>query len=338
MREPPDLANATIIATLEKDFALQISALTFLPLGVDAASAGYRVQAANGATYFLKARALHGFRPCSLFIPRHLHEEGVRHIPSPLPTIAGTLWTRVNGFALSLVPFIEGQLAADAGLSAQHWTDLGSTVQQIHSSQLPPDLISCVPREAFTPSRREVLTQLQICIEGHAVSGAVQAELAHFWNAHREEIRALINQADELGRQLRKRALSLVLCHADLHTWNILLDAEGCFWLVDWDDVVFSPKERDLMFVIGGIGPGLVSAQESACFLEGYGEADFDPQALTYYRFAWAVQDMGAYGEKVFFSPGLGEASRRDALAGFRRLFEPGNIVDIAFSSDRAAP
>jgi spectinomycin phosphotransferase len=100
---------------------------------------------------------------------------------------------------------------------------------------------------------------------------------------------------------------------------------------VDWDETILAPKERDLMFVIGGIGRGLVSPQETASFLEGYGEAAIDQRALLYYRYAWAAQDMGAYAEEAF-SPHLGEPARRDAARGFMSLFEPGNIVAIAAS------
>ena len=37
-----------------------------------------------------------------------------------------------------------------------------------------------------------------------------------------------------------------------------------------------------------------------------------------------------------FFSLGLGEQSRSDALQGFVDMFEPGNIIDIAFELDGA--
>ncbi len=334
MREPPKLPDATLIGTVETEYGIPISALTFLPLGADSASAAYRAHAIDGAIYFLKVRALHGFSPPSLLVPLYLHEQGVPHLLTPLPTIAQAPWVLLNDFALSLFPFVEGRMGADAGLSERNWTELGATVKQIHASQLPSDLIPIVPRENFTPSRREVLAQLQTAIESHASSDPVQDELAEFWKSRREEVRALVERADALACQLREVSSSLVLCHADLHTWNIILDSREHLWLVDWDETILALKERDLMFVMGGIGRGLVSPKETACFLQGYGEADIDPKALTYYRYAWAVQDMGAYGEQIFFSPGLGEASRRDALEGFRSMFEPGNIVDIAFGSD----
>jgi spectinomycin phosphotransferase len=57
MREPPKLADATIMAALEANYGIPISALSFLPIGANAASAGYRLQAVDGAAYFLKLRA-----------------------------------------------------------------------------------------------------------------------------------------------------------------------------------------------------------------------------------------------------------------------------------------
>jgi aminoglycoside 2'-N-acetyltransferase I len=38
---------------------------------------------------------------------------------------------------------------------------------------------------------------------------------------------------------------------------------------------------------------------------------------LAYYRCAWAVQDIAAYGEQVLLAPALGEETRRAAVEGF---------------------
>jgi spectinomycin phosphotransferase len=102
---------------------------------------------------------------------------------------------------------------------------------------------------------------------------------------------------------------------------------------VDWDEVILAPKERDLMFVVGGIGHGLVTPRDTSCFFDGYGETAIDPRLLGCYRSAWAVQDIAAYGEEALMMPTLGEESRRAAVDGFKDLFEPGNIVDLASAS-----
>jgi spectinomycin phosphotransferase len=337
MREPPKLADATITAALQAHYGISNAALAFLPIGADAASSVYRVEATDGKAYLLKARADAGFSVPSLLVPRFLHSQGVPHIVAPLPTTAQTLWFSIHDFALSLYPFVDAQTAADVGLSEEHWRALGTTVKQIHTSRLPPDLLQIIPHETYTPSRRNVMAELETAIATQTFADPIQRELAAFWHARSDEIGALLERADTLGRQLRQAARPLVLCHADLHTWNVLLDAAQQLWLVDWDETMLAPKERDLMFVIEGIGRDLVKPHETACFLQGYGDTTIDQSALVYYRYAWAVQDMGAYGEEIFFSPDRSEETRRDALHAFMNMFEPGNIVAIACASDGTA-
>jgi spectinomycin phosphotransferase len=160
-----------------------------------------------------------------------------------------------------------------------------------------------------------------------------QHELALFWRAQQQRIGLVVERADTLGDQLRRRNLPQVLCHADIHTRNVLVDRDGQLWIVDWDEIVLAPKERDLMFVIGGISRSLVSPHDTACFLQGYGETEIDQQALSYYRYAWAAQDIAAYGEQALLTPDVGAATRRNAVRQFKGLFAPGNIVDIACAS-----
>jgi spectinomycin phosphotransferase len=147
-------------------------------------------------------------------------------------------------------------------------------------------------------------------------------------------IHTLVTRAEELGQQLARRVLPGVLCHGDIHTNNVLLDGHGAVWIVDWDDTVLAPKERDLMFVVGGgINRALVGPREEALFLQGYGARTLDSLALAYYRYAWAVSDIGAYGAEVVLRPDLGVVSRRAAVSAFLRLFEPGRIVDLALAT-----
>jgi hypothetical protein len=40
-----------------------------------------------------------------------------------------------------------------------------------------------------------------------------------------------------------------VLCHADRHGWTVLVRGDDEVAIVDWDEPLLAPKERDLMFV-----------------------------------------------------------------------------------------
>jgi spectinomycin phosphotransferase len=103
---------------------------------------------------------------------------------------------------------------------------------------------------------------------------------------------------------------------------------------VDWDETILAPRERDLMFVIGGISSRLVEPREEALFFQGYGAITVNPLALAYYRYAWAISDISEYGAQVCFRPDFGSVTRQAGLDGFISLFQPGEIVALAVASD----
>lgn len=290
--------------------------LARLRLGHDIDAAVYRVRVAGGSLHFLKVRE-GPIRLSSLLVPRHLRDCGVTAAVAPIPTTAGRLWAEADGCALVLYPFISGATGMARGMTAAQWTALGAILRQIHAVPRTQELEAVMQRETFTPDGADTVREL----DGRLPDVP--------WG----DIRTLLARAERLGRELGRRNPPHVICHADIHTNNVLLDAAGTLWVVDWDDVLIAPKERDLMFVVGGgltrtqVGP---AAEES--FLEGYGRQAVDPLALAYYRCARAISDIAYTGAQVALRPGLDAAGRQDALDRLMRLFLPGNIVDLALN------
>lgn len=337
MREPPlNLPDATLCASLRACYGLTVAELTFLPLGHDSSAWVYRARTIDDTAYFLKVRASVVNEP-GLLVPRYLHDHGIARVVAPLPTTEGTLWANVGDYALILYPFVAGRTGMEGGMSEQQWIDYGALLRQIHVTDLAPDLARLMRRESFAPPGADAVRRLDAHIGAQAFDDPAAHALATFWGARREEIHTLLGRAEDLGRRLAQRGPAFVLCHADIHTNNVLLDAEGRVWIVDWDETVLAPRERDLMFVVGGIIGGLVGPHEEELFFQGYGATTVDPFALAYYRYAWAVSDIGAFGEEVFFRPDLGALSRHAAVAAFMSLFRPGNIVALSFASEYGA-
>jgi spectinomycin phosphotransferase len=332
VREPPALAEARIVTALRASFGIRVAALAFLPIGNDPASWAFRVDAVRGPAYFLKVRAGAGPMPGAA-VPAYLRRQGVPNVLAPLATGAGAPYLLVDGFALALYPMLDARAGAEVGLSPAQWRRFGAAVRQLHAVPPTPELTGMVGREEFRPSRRELVAELEARVAA-VPADPLAAALAGSWRARQEVIRALVERADLLGGELARRSFPLVLCHADLHTRNLMVDADRQLWLVDWDEAVLAPRERDLMFVVGGgIGHGMVRPGDTESFLQGYGEASIDPRLLAYYRCAWAVQDIATDAEQVLITPGLGEVTRRAAVEGFTDLFAPGNIVDLARAS-----
>lgn len=321
-----------IIASVVAGYGIAIAALTFLPIGNDSLTWVYRAETADAATYLLKVRGGVAYE-ASAFVPRYLHDHGVTPVVAPLPTLMHTLWVDVGAYAVMLYPFIEGTTGTDHGMEERHWVAFGATLRQIHAAALTPDLEQRMQRDSFAPAWGGMVKRLDEHIGTTDFAGPSERELASFWRARRAEIRAILERAENLGERLRATAPPMVLCHADMHTWNVMIDTADRLWIVDWDETIVAPKERDLMFVVGGIASGLVSPREEGWFFAGYGETAVDPLALAYYRYVWAVGDIGAYGEQVFLRPDLGPVVKQDGVRGFMSLFESGHIVDLACAS-----
>jgi len=335
MRDRPDLSEGALAAALRRHYAIDAISVAFLSGGHDVSAWVYRVETGHARSrYLVKVREANGSREVAASVSRYLYEGGVRHVLAPVRSNANSLTVQEGEFSLTVYPFIEGRTGVEAGLVERHWRALGDLVQRLHASCLPTDLSDQLATETYRPAALDVTRQIDRAVSDRSFAGRVASEVAAFWTAHRTEILALVERTLELGLQVERLSLPLVLCHADLHTRNVMIDGDGELWLIDWDEVIRAPKERDLMFVVGGIGPGLIDPHETAWFFEGYGDTTVDPLALSYYRHAWAVQDISGFGERVFFAPALGDESRSDAARILIGLFDPGGIVELARASD----
>jgi spectinomycin phosphotransferase len=332
MLEPPDLAHETILAALSAHFGIVATVLEFIPRGEDSSAWVYRAETADGSAYLLKVRRGQ-LNEAALAIPRYLQGQGLEHIVAPLPSQTGTLWAPAGEFALMVYPFIVGRSASEAGMSEAQWVEYGSALRRIHDTALPADLLALLRRETHVPKSTQLIGELDARIGARSFADPLEEALVAVWRARREQIHRLADRAEALGLRLRQGSRPPILCHADIHTANVLVDAEGRLWIVDWDEAMLAPKERDLMFVVGGIGSGWVNPQQTQWFFLGYGRTAVDPLALAYYRYDWAVQDIAAFAERVLLRPDLGMESKRSALGWFVAQFRPGGMVEIAESS-----
>lgn len=331
MLEKPNLPDEKLIACARDDYGLRVTEIVFLPLGADPNTAVYRV-ADGAAAYFLKLRS-GGFDEATVAVPRLLKEQGVAQIIAPVETRTGQLSSRVDDFAVILSPFVMGQNGFEANLSDSQWRELGVALRGIHAAGVPEPLRRRIPHEAYSPRFRDAVGSYLAQVENTAFDDPVAAKLATIMRARRGEIAHLVARAEALGDALRERSPGHVLCHADIHGGNVLIGAGGALHIVDWDTLMFAPKERDLMFIGGGVGGVWHGAREGELFHEGYGAADVDPVAIAYYRHERIVEDIAVYCDDLLATD-AGGADREENLRHFASQFQPNSVVEIARRSD----
>ncbi len=324
MLEKPNLEDEKIISCLRESFGVSVNGVDFLPVGNDSNSWLYKVNTDN-EKYFLKVKKGVIYEP-SVGVPRCLKDEGINQVVAPIPTVSGDLWKKVDNFSLILYPFIDGETGMKVGMSENQWMEFGTVLRKIHSSKLSLELAKQVKKETFSPKWSELIKELQKKIDGGEFTDSFQKDLASFWKEKNEEIKKIINRMEELGHLLQNQSLDFVLCHTDIHTANILLDKQNKMSIVDWDNPLLAPKERDLMFIVG--------AKEEKLFFSGYGKSEINPVALAYYLYEWVAQEIGDYGERVFLNNDVGEETKKDAVKSFIELFQSGNVVESAYKSD----
>ena len=332
MLEKPDVQDARIMARVHHEYGLPLAALSFLPLGVDEGSAVYRAVATDETPYFVKLRR-GPFDEMSVRLPRFLSEQGIGHLIPPLETLGGHLWTNLDALKLMVSPFVEGRDGYQVPLSAPNWRSFGRTVRQIHGVELPPALAARLPQERYPSRWRQAARMFLESAEG-GHEDPIARELAAFLRAEQQAVADLVQRAERLARALQARSPSFVLCHSDLHAGNILIGADGGFFIVDWDAPILAPKERDLMYAGGGLmGAWYAPQEEEALFYEGYGQTGIDTEALAYYRYERIVQDIAVFSEQILRLRG-GREDRERSLQYLISNFLPGNTIDIARHSD----
>jgi spectinomycin phosphotransferase len=321
-----------LAAGLRTHYGIEATAFEPAERGKDFDASVFRVWAGGAEPrYVVKTRPTDAPRDVAAAVARHVADAGVPGVVAPVPSLSGAVFAHVGDRALSVYPFVDGRHGIEMQLSDDAWRSFGSFARRLHATALPADLAAVIPRETYRPPQIERIALVEATVAESRSGDAIARDVGAFWRSHRAEIVPLAGRAESLGAALARRSLPLVTCHADMHTGNVIVDRHGRLWIIDWDEVVLAPKERDLMFVVGGgISTGLVDANATAQFLEGYGEVDVDRPALTYYRHAWAVQDVGGYAWRVLLDDSASVDQRAEAARILIGLFEPGEIVDLA--------
>lgn len=331
MLEKPDISDELIISRLQEEYGLPVSHLEFLPLGADSGTAVYRV-VNSGTAYFLKLRK--GFEEITVTVPLLLETQGLRAIIAPFETKSKRGWADFGTYKMILYPFIEGKDGFERELTDRHRKTLGEALKKIHTAQLPPELSRLIPHETFSPQWRERLKSFQRLVENQTFDDHTATKLAAFMKSKREDISRLVRRTEELASEAQSQALEFALCHTDIHGGNILISDDDKLFIVDWDNPLLAPKERDLMFIGGGIDEIWKSEREEAVFYEGYGEPEINIAALAYYRYERVIEDLAVIAEQLL-STEEGGADRERSYGWFTGNFKPGQTIEIAEKTDK---
>jgi spectinomycin phosphotransferase len=101
-------------------------------------------------------------------------------------------------------------------------------------------------------------------------------------------------------------------------------------FVIDWDEVLLAPKERDFLFV---------RPPHATAFFQGYGHPQIDWVALTYFLWERVVQDLIESTRNVWFRQDWAEESRLEAVRLFEVILAEDNVhIEAAYQASAHLP
>lgn len=331
MIEQP-LSDQRIIDCLYADYGIKVARLTFLPIGADMNASVYKAETPDHSSYFIKLKRGH-HHDISATIIALLHHAGIQHIIPPIKTNYGQPLQHIDDFTLIISPFVEGQDGFSRDLTEDQWVTFGKVMKQIHEIDVPPSIQLMIRREDYSPKWREAVRSLYAHIESEPSTDEISSKFIAFMKNHAAVIHRLVDRAEQLGKQIQGQSPAYVLCHSDIHGGNVLMDGNDIIYIVDWDDPIMAPKERDLMFIGGGVANIWNRPHEAKFFYKGYGKTEINTVILAYYRHERIVEDIAEFGQQLLLTS-VGDQNRIESYKHFIGQFEPQGVVEIAFKTD----
>lgn len=238
---------------LNRDYGLTVTELEPHPGGF--ASDGW----AADRRWFVKVWKP-GEHPSGLELLAELHELGLP-VVEPLRTLQGDLFARHGDRAYAVFPYIQGRTA-----TWDDWRVVARVMRQVHEVQ-----VALPPVDTSEPW-----------------IGVLGQNLRHPWIMDREgELVAAIARLEDVRVRLGGKPVRQVVCHTDLHGFNLLVDGAGEIAAVlDWEGAVIAPREFDLW--VAADGDRLVE------FLDEYGADDLDLDHLEFALLARGLRDLAA--------------------------------------------
>jgi len=332
MIEKQPLSPQRIIDSLNTDYGIVVATLTFLPLGADMNASVYKAHTRDGLSYFVKLKRGH-HHDISVTLLSSLQNSGIQQIIPPIKTIHGREAQHIDDSTLIVYPFVEGQNGFCYNLTDDQWVTLGKVLRQVHEFDVPPSIKDRIRREVYSSKWREAVRLLYAHIDGNPTGDEIALKLRSFMKDHRVAIHRLVDRAEQLSQKIQEQSPEFVLCHSDIHGGNVLIDVNGAIYIVDWDEPIMAPKERDLMFIGGGVANIWNNPHEERCFYKGYGKTKINTAILAYYRHERIVEDIAIYGQALLLTT-AGDEERLEMYKQFVAMFEPRGVVDIAFNTD----
>ncbi|MEO8609161.1 MAG: phosphotransferase [Chloroflexota bacterium] len=231
-----------------------------------------------------------------------LRKLGIEVINYPISTLDGRLSLPVGNQLLVLFNYIAGQ--TDDHFPLEPYVKVLAQVHELSNQIRVP-----LPSETFDLEFKNDLIE-QLHRLGAGTFDQPQERALQAWVIERyEAILRDLSLLEATLEPLRAAKMPIVLTHGDA-AGNVVYD-DGQLSVIDWDTVLFAPRERDTWF--HRHTPGFLDLYRT--FVPGY---KFDPTAYRFYLYKRYLEDMVGFIDKIL-SP---DGSTADKIHNLSELYK----------------
>jgi spectinomycin phosphotransferase len=237
---------------LKENYA--IDALTIEPVTGGWSSLAYRVETAN-RSYFLKAYELwrdstaFNIKNINTYVPllMKLNRNPVlkNRLVEVIPTLTGEFSCRGENCVYMLHPYIDGITPKETPLKTDQVIELAHIMGALHKcGEISLSLKSI--KEDFT---LPFLKPLSHWITENPVKAEINESIQTILSPRKKKLEWAIKQIEGLASAAADRRAPYVLCHTDIHGWNLMITREG-LRLIDFEGMLLAPAEADIFALI----------------------------------------------------------------------------------------
>lgn len=217
-----------------------------------------------------------------------------RRMTAPLRAADGSYRVAEGDYTILVYPCINGVTLCETPLDAEQVRQLAAILAGLHAHGAEVPAPTEGLREDFALPFMEGLATI---LRGDYACEALRGALAPYTAQIGEAMAALQGLADALRRDPPRQ----VLCHTDVHGWNLMW-AEHLY-LIDWEGLRLAPVEADLFSFADGFFFDYAQDAFMAAYREARGGYQVDATAMAFYRLRRRLEDIAAFADSVLNDP-----------------------------------
>jgi spectinomycin phosphotransferase len=290
--EPPGFDRDLLEQAVRTGWGIEATELSYEPVGFG--THHYRLRATDGGDWFanvddLSAKAFLGDSPAAalagleraLATAATLRTAGLEFVHAPRALAAGGFVASSGGYAVSLVPFLDGASYPYGPFpTTPERHAVLAALGRLHAAS--PDVPAV--RESLAVARRAQMQDAIAHLDQQWTGGPYSEPVRSLVRAHLARIAELFARYDSLVDATLSTSDSWRVTHGEPHAGNVMWTADGPL-LIDWDTVAIGPRERDLWML----------DLDGEADLAAYGGDPPDPAALEVYRLLWTLAEISGY-------------------------------------------